>query len=201
MIRRAEPRPMSRRLALRAAGALALGGLGIGARAWAAHGPLGLVEPPRPAPSLGLQLHDGRRVSLPALLAGRITAVQLMFTGCSATCPIQGAVFASVQDKVLDKVSGAQLLSISIDPLRDDVAALDAWRKRFGARPGWLAGAPALRDADVMLEFLSGRANGADRHTAQVYLFDRQARFAYRFAEFAPAADLARGIASLAAMR
>lgn len=162
---------------------------------------LGLVEPPRPAPPLALVLHDSRRIGLPQLLTGRITALQLMFTGCSATCPIQGALFASLQERVLGAVPGAQLVSISIDPLRDDARALAAWRSRFGARDQWVAAAPSVREADVMLDFVTGRAAGADRHTAQVYLFDRQGRLAYRFAEFAPAADLAKGFATFASTR
>ena len=172
--------------ALVAGGALAC----TGARA--AHGTLGPVEPARAVPGLALTLHDGRRTTLPDLLAGRFTALQLMFTGCSATCPIQVAVFAALQAQVLGRVPRAQLLSLSIDPLGDDARALAAWRARFGARPEWIAAVPPLQHADVMLEFLGGRAAGADRHTPQVVLMDPAGRLAYRCAELASADDLAR---------
>jgi protein SCO1 len=167
----------------------------------AAHGVLGPVEPARPAPALGLTLHDGRQASLPALLQGRLTALQLMFTGCSATCPIQGAVFASLQRQVLGRVPGAQLLSVSIDPLSDDARALAAWRARFEARPEWIAAAPPVRHAELMLDFVAGRpanASASDRHSAQTYLFDAKARLAYRCAEFASAADIAAAMQALA---
>ena len=180
--------------------------LGAAAAAWlprlaVAHGGLGPVEPPRPAPALGLTLHDGRQATLPTLLQGRVTALQLMFTGCSATCPIQGAVFASLQRQVLGRVPGAQLLSVSIDPLSDDARALAAWRARFEAQPAWIAAAPPVRHAEVMLDFVAGRqanASASDRHSAQTYLFDAKARLAYRCAEFASAADIAAAMQALA---
>ena len=203
----------------RAVGALLAGGwsaVGVQRVAHAGHGALGPVSPARPVPGLALTLHDGRRTTLSDLLAGRIgcraarprpwsrrghrrfTALQLMFTGCSATCPIQGAVFAALQAQVLGRNPQAQLLSLSIDPLGDDARALAAWRRRFAARPEWVAAVPSLQHADVMLEFLRGRASAADRHTPQVYLMDPQGRLAYRCAELASADDLARLFGQLA---
>ena len=77
-----------------------------------------------------------------------------------------------------------RLLSISIDPLGDDTQALTAWLGRFGAKPErWKAAVPRVQDVDPLLDFLRGRATGTDRHTAQAFLFDRQARQAYRTAE------------------
>ena len=157
-----------------------------------AHAPLGLVGPQQPAPALPLTLHDGTASDLPRLLQGHWTALQLMFTTCSATCPIQGAVFASLQSKLAGTLPHGQLLSVSIDPLNDTSAALAAWRKRFGAQPFWLAAAPPVQHANVLLDFLNSRASSSDRHTAHVLLFDDQARFAYRCAEFANASDIAR---------
>lgn len=163
-----------------------------------AHGGLGPETPPRPLPGLALLRHDGQRQALHSLLAGRVTALQLMFTGCSATCPVQGAVFAALQPLVLGLVPGAQLLSLSIDPLNDDARALAGWLGRLGARPGWVAAAPPLPHADVLPELLQARRPGPDRHNAQVVLVDRQARLAYRMAEFASAQDIARAMQALA---
>lgn len=166
-----------------------------------AHGELGLVTPPRPAPALPLTLHDSRAATLPALLQNRVTALQLMFTGCSATCPVQGASFAALQPLVFGPLPRAQLLSLSIDPLSDDAAALATWRRKFGAAGDWLAAAPPVRHAEVMLDFVAGRpaaARAAERHNAQVFLFDAQGRLAYRLAEFAAPRDVARAMQELA---
>jgi protein SCO1/2 len=172
----------------------------------AAHGLLGLVTPPQPLPDFGLTLHDGRRTGLAALLRGRVTALQLMFTGCSSVCPLQGAVFAAVQERLAAGDGRAasvplQLLSISIDALGDDARALAAWRQRHGAGPGWLAGVPAMADVDRLVDLLRGRVSTADRHTAQVFVIDRLGRLAYRCAELAPAPDVVQALLGISRQR
>lgn len=152
----------------------------------APHEPFGPVRPPQPAPRLALRTEDGGRTDLGAALRGRISAVQLMFTGCSATCPIQGALFDALAPLVQTDAR-MQLLSLSIDPLADTPQALRQWRLRFGTHANWRAAAPRVEDVDRLLDFLRGRAQGADRHTAQIYLFDREARLAYRTADMPPA--------------
>jgi protein SCO1 len=188
--------------------ALALAGL-LGAampRPGQAHGTLGPLVPPPPAPPLPLLLHDGRHLTLPELLRGRITAVQLMFTGCSATCPIQGAAFAELQ-RLLPPAAlpSAQWLSVSVDALGDDAARLATWRRRFGADGRWWAAVPAPRHAEVLPGFLGGkpgvrsRDDTRDRHSAQVFLFDRLGRLAFRTAELAPPRSVAEAMQQLAA--
>lgn len=173
---------------LLAAGALAWLGVPPRARANAGVGP---VMPAVAAPALPLRRHDGAAPMLAAQLRGAPTAVQLMFTGCSTVCPIQGALFSTLQAELLaEHDTAARLLSLSIDPLADDPAALSAWLRRFGARPTWSAAAPALEALDPMLSLFKGSAAAGDRHTGQVYVFDRQARLVWRTSELPPAAEV-----------
>jgi protein SCO1 len=154
--------------------------------AWAprragAHGSFGPVQPALAAPALVLQDLDGRAKPWSSWLQGRITAVQLMFTGCSAICPIQGALFAQAQQGLQGQDPRLRLLSVSIDPLGDSSQALQAWLKQYGAQPArWSAALPRLEGVDPLLDFLRGRASGPDRHTAQAYIFNRQGRLVYR---------------------
>lgn len=158
------------------------------------HVTAGVVRPPLVTPLLRMRTLDGRESDLVGLLRGRITAVQLMFTGCSATCPIQGAVFTEVQRRLRATPEHFRLLSISIDPLGDDAKALRSWLQRYGADPArWTAAAVMPEHLDGLFEFVGGRATGADRHTAQVYLFDRQARLVYRTLDM-PTADSVAGL-------
>jgi protein SCO1 len=150
-----------------------------------AHNAAGRVQPALPAPALALTRHDGRAANLPALLQGQVTALQLMFTGCTATCPIQGAMFAAVQaGLVRQKLKGVQLLSLSIDPLGDSPPALARWLKALGAGPHWHAAVPRVAGVDVLFDFLRGRSVEPDRHTAQIYLFDPGARLLLRSTDF-----------------
>ena len=183
---------------------LLAGALTLTCAGWApvarAHNAAGTVSPPLPAPRATVTRHDGRQADLAALLRGRVTAMQLMFTGCSATCPIQGALFAAAEQQLARGATSAgamQLLSLSIDPLADDAAALKAWRAKFGAGSMWSAAVPAMQDLDTVLDFLQGRKAGADRHTAQVYFFNRRAELVLRTVDFPPSAEVARLLQTL----
>lgn len=162
-----------------------------------AHDPFGRIEPPQPALPLVLQGDDGQPMPLRRQLEGRVTAVQLMFTGCSAVCPIQGALFAEVA--ALMKGPRQQLLSLSIDPLSDDAPALRRWLQRFAATASWRAGVPKLQDLDRLLQALRGRPTGVDRHTGQVFVFDRRARLVFKTPELPPAPYVADLLAAVEA--
>lgn len=151
------------------------------------HLPFGPVNPPEPLPAWRVAGHDGRVGDLRARLRGKVTLLQLMFTGCSATCPIQGAVFAGVAARL---PGGSQLLSLSIDPLNDDAKALRNWLKRHGGHERWLAASPRVEDVDAVFEFFSGRARSPDPHTANVYVIDRQARLVFKTPEMPSSEEL-----------
>jgi protein SCO1 len=164
-----------------------------------AHEPFGPLRPPLPTPRLSLTADDGKRFELTERLRGRVTALQLMFTSCSATCPIQGALFGALAPLV-ETQREMQLLSLSIDPLGDGPQAVRSWLTRFGTHTNWQGAVPRVEDVDRLLDFVRGRAAGADRHTAQVYLFDRQARLAYRTADMPPARFVADLMGQLSRM-
>jgi len=182
------------------ASALAFASAGLGPTAWAHNAP-GAVDPPRPIPRAAITRHDDRKADLASLLRGRVTAMQLMFTGCSNTCPIQGALFAAAEQQLAGGATApaaGQLLSLSIDPLGDDAAALKAWRAKFGAGSLWSAAVPAMQDLDPLLDFLQGRKAGPDRHTAQVYFFNRRAELVLRTVDFPPSREVVRLLRTMA---
>lgn len=179
--------------------------LGLAAAGWLGsasvvqgHGLLGPVEPAVVLPAIAVTLDDGRRLPLATVLHGRLTALQLMFTGCSTLCPVQGAVFAELQALVRVQggargwPAGVQLLSISIDALGDDARSLEVWRRRFGAGGQWRAAVPEVAGVDRLLDTLRGRTGGADRHSTQVFVLDGLGRLVYRCAELASAAAVAQ---------
>lgn len=148
------------------------------------HFPFGVVAPARRLPDVPLALADGRATTLAALTRGRVTALQLMFAGCSAICPLQGALFQQIQAQARERGVALQFLSISIDPLNDTPAALAAWLARFGALPGWLAAAPRLEDLAGLSDVLAAGGEKPDKasdpHTGQVYLVDARALLVFR---------------------
>lgn len=152
-----------------------------------AHG-IGAVYPPLPMPASATVIRqDGARLPLSAILGGRLTALQLMFTGCSQTCPLQGALFAEVQAG-LPQLKGTEvrLLSVSIDPF-DDSKRLAAWLGRHGAGTRWSAAVPVPRDIDAITGALRQRADAGLNHATQVYFIDPLGRLIWRSEELPPA--------------
>ncbi len=187
--------PLPRRMAL-VLGVAAL----LRAERAAAHASFGPVQPEQPAPRLQVTGMDGKTFDLAGALKGQVTALQLIYTGCSATCPIQGAVFAQTQALLAHAGGDIRLLSVSIDPLGDDVKGLRAWLGRHGAQPQrWTAALPSMQQVDPLLDFLRGRAVGPDRHTAQAFIFDRRARLVHRTEDMPAPQSLAQLLLSVSA--
>ncbi|HVR62692.1 MAG TPA: SCO family protein [Polyangia bacterium] len=192
------PPDPSRRAILTAASAAVATAI-IDAAPARAHNGAGVVQPPAPPPAARLTLDDGRASNLHDVLAGRVTALQLIFTRCRATCPIQGAIFGRAVQALGDSVADARWLSVSIDPSYDDPGALRAWLARFGVSPRWRAARPDPADLPPLFDFLNARAGGADNHTAQVYFFDRAGNLAMRSLDFPPVATIVRIMHGLSA--
>lgn len=143
----------------------------------------GRIYPPVSVPALPVQLSDGSRTDLATLLRGHATAMHLMFTGCSTTCPIQGIVFHRVQGLLRDPLKrGIQLVSLSIDPLEDSPEAMRAWLSKFQAGPGWIAARPMPEGLDT-IQRLFGVSNGGGAladHATAVSIVNQRASLVWR---------------------
>ncbi|MDM0115128.1 SCO family protein [Variovorax sp. J22R133] len=135
-----------------------------------------MVQPTRPLARIALRMARGGSSDLRSLLDGRVTAVQLMFTGCGTTCLTQGALFAALQDRLLSgKPRDHRLLSISIDALGDDPKVLSDWLGKFSAQGAlWTAGVPSVRETEKLLaEFsIESRSVNAAEHLNRVFVVD-----------------------------
>ena len=155
-----------------------------------AHGKLGSVTPARPVPGGLTVWYQGRRTLLRELLLGKTSAVQLMFAGCSSICPVQGAMFAAVQAE-LDAFPDLQLLSLSIDALGDDDAALASWQRRFAAQSRWRAAALEPPGLAVFNEMVGAPTDNPAGHSTAVYFFDADASLAWRTNDLPGAREVA----------
>lgn len=144
-----------------------------------AHLPFGPVNPRRPAPPLALTLDDGSTSDLTDVMQGKWRLVQLIFTNCATTCPLQGAIFQRTQQLLNDAGLDVGLLSVSIDADHDDPRALKGWISTFNAGKNWRAAVASSRDSGALLDFFNGRKSGLDVHDARVYFIDPEGRLAY----------------------
>lgn len=182
--------PCSRRSLLQALGACVA--LPSAAAAQAPSADHGAVKPPLPAPPIPLLRHDGASMTLPALVGSRATAVQLMFTACTTTCPIQGAIFARVQTLIPDQVArGILLVSLTVDPRNDTPEVLTRWLRRFKAGPGWVAAGPRPNEVDRIKAFAGGRSSPVDNHTTQVQILGRSGHLIWRTGHLPEAEEIA----------
>ncbi len=150
------------------------------------------VSPARPVPDIPVTCDDGQTAALVSLLKEHVTALQLVFTECTTTCPIQAATFAQVQELIPDQARRSiQLLSLSIDPAVDTPAALHAWLKRAHARAGWAAVAPRMEDLTVIRAFFGDGARPVSNHGTRVHIINPRAELVWRTLEMPSAESIA----------
>jgi protein SCO1/2 len=161
-----------------------------------AHG--GPILPPVPVPNVRVQLTDGRHIRLQELLRNKSTALQTVFTRCTTTCPMQGAIFQRVQRLFTDQVQrGAQMISLSIDPAEDSPTALQEWLARFEAREGWFGAVPRPEDLPLLRAFLGNSTDSLTSHATQVQIIDRAGQLVWRTNELPSPQSVTRLLRSL----
>ncbi len=156
----------------------------------------------RAVPRIVLQDHRGRPFDL-GEPRGRPVALTFVYGDCHAACPLLIATLEAARARVGDR---AVFAAVTLDPERDDVAALAAHAARWGLGEGWhlLTGEPAL--IDELRHFWTVRAvrqaDGSIGHDNVLVLIDGRGRaaFTYRGLAVGPE-ELARVLAGLAAER
>lgn len=124
---------------------------------------------------------DGREVSHRDY-AGKIHVVDFFFTSCPSICPIMSSQMARLQEmlRAEELLGDVQLLSHTVDPLRDTLPALQAYAAMMNAdlrHWNFVRGTPeaTYRHAEqgyLMTAFPSDTAAGGFFHTDQFALLD-----------------------------
>jgi protein SCO1 len=90
-------------------------------------------------PNVELITEDGKTVHFyDDLIKGKIVVINLIYTTCHYSCPLETARLVQVQKKLGDRV-GRDIFfySISIDPEHDTPEVLKAYMEKFHVGPGW----------------------------------------------------------------
>lgn len=93
---------------------------------------------PRAVLDVPLVDHRGRALTLGSL-KGRIVVLSDMMTLCQEACPIGTAAMLQAA-RAVDRAGlggKVEFVSLTIDPTRDDRRHVAAYRRAFGATPGW----------------------------------------------------------------
>ncbi|MCG8291404.1 SCO family protein [Pseudomonas entomophila] len=123
-----------------------------------AHGGHDHGGPPAPPPAahqekasvrfadVSLLDQDGMPVRLEKDLVGdRLVVMGFIYTSCTTVCPVVSSIMGKVQQQLGGRVGEEiRLVSISVDPQRDDAKRLASYARAFQHGPGWswLTGSP-----------------------------------------------------------
>ena len=90
-------------------------------------------------PNVTLVTHEGEEVLFyDDLVAGKVVAINFIFTSCRDSCPAETAKLVQVQEELGDRVGqDVFMYSISIDPENDTPEVLKEYREKFAIKPGW----------------------------------------------------------------
>jgi protein SCO1/2 len=126
-------------------------------------------------PNIELTTQDGKKVHFyDDLIKDKIVAINLIYTHCEYSCPLETARLVQVQKLLGDRV-GKDIFfySISIDPKRDTPEALKEYAEKYHVGPGWLF----LTGKKDEIDFLSKRlglysdpARSLDGHTPHLLI-------------------------------
>lgn len=114
------------------------------------------AEDLRQIPDVRLLDQDGEEVRFYRdLIAGKVVAINFIFTTCTTVCPPMGAIFGKLQRDLGERVGrDVQLISVSVDPVTDTPERLRAWRQRFGTGRGWTLVTGDKAEVDRLLKSL-----------------------------------------------
>src|SRR5215467_1296952 len=103
-------------------------------------------------PNVPLIDQNGRTLHLyDDLLKGKTVVVNLIYTHCVDSCPLETARLLQVQKMLGDRMGkDVFFYSISIDPEHDTPAVLKEYAEKFHAGPGWLFLTGKMTDIDLV---------------------------------------------------
>jgi protein SCO1/2 len=150
-------------------------------------------------PDVTLHDQDGNEVRFVSdLVAGKVVAVNFIFTTCTTVCPPMGATFGKLQELLGATAGGeVEMISVSVDPVVDTPQRLKAWSDRFGRQPGWTLLTGDKPTIDRLLKALQVFTPDKGDHAPIVLVGDARHDNWTRAYGLAPAAQLAEMIEGL----
>ena len=146
---------------------------------------------------------DSKAVHLESdLVANRIVVMSFIYTSCTTVCPVVSSIMGKVQQQLGDRVgSEVQLVSISIDPQRDDARRLNDYARTFQNGPGWSWLTGSSQAVAATLKGLGSFSGDLKSHAPLILVGDGNSRHWTRHYGFTDPAVLVREVQALSAQR
>ncbi|MDR0279551.1 MAG: SCO family protein [Paucimonas sp.] len=153
--------------------------------------------------NVALTDQDGQEVHLERdLVSDRIVVMSFIYTSCTTVCPVVSSILGKVQKQLGERVGReVQLVSLSIDPQRDDARRLNDYARTFQNGPGWswLTGTPSA--VTETLKGLGSFSGDLGSHAPLILVGDGNSRHWTRYYGFTDPAVLIREVDRLGAQR
>jgi len=140
----------------------------------------GVFDPPRPAPAFSLRGSDGAELTL-ARFRGKVVILEFGFTSCPDVCPTTLAALAQARKQLGPQADGLQVVYITVDPERDDVARLRDYLKGFD--PSFVGGTGTPEQLEAVRREYGIAASRTPlgssygfSHSSFTYLIDREGK-------------------------
>jgi protein SCO1/2 len=138
----------------------------------------GVFDPPQSAPDFSLRGSDGADVTLERY-RGKVVLMTFGFTYCAAVCPTTLATLAQARESLGADAAAVQVIFVTVDPARDDVAHMRDYLASFGdgfvGATGAETALAAVREGYGVTAVKQG--DGPDyamAHTSSIFLIDRE---------------------------
>lgn len=136
------------------------------------------------------------------LVADKIVVMGFIYTSCTTVCPVISAIMQKVQRQLGERVGAqVQLVSLSVDPLRDSPARLREYSRRYQPGPGWAWLTGSVQAVTETLKGLGTWSADYEDHQPVIMVGDGRSAQWTRFYGFTDPSVLVAKVEELSAAR
>ena len=146
---------------------------------------------------------NGKSVRLEKdLISNKIVVMSFIYTSCTTVCPVVSSIMGKVQKQLGARVGGeVQLVSISVDPQRDDAKRLNDYARNFQRGPGWSWLTGSSQSINETLKGLGSFSGDFKNHQPLILVGDGNSRHWTRYYGFTDPAVLTREVEKISGQR
>ena len=136
------------------------------------------------------------------LISNKIVVMSFIYTSCTTVCPVVSSIMGKVQKQLGARVGGeVQLVSISVDPQRDDAKRLNDYARNFQKGPGWSWLTGSSQSITETLKGLGSFSGDIKNHQPLILVGDGNNRHWTRYYGFTDPAVLTREVEKVSGQR
>ncbi|MFJ7285335.1 SCO family protein [Pseudomonas sp. NPDC099000] len=136
------------------------------------------------------------------LVTNKIVVMSFIYTSCTTVCPVVSSIMGKVQKQLGARVGDeVQLVSISIDPQRDDAKRLNDYARSFQRGPGWSWLTGSSQSINETLKGLGSFSGDFKSHQPLILVGDGNSRHWTRYYGFTDPTVLTREVEKLSGQR